>query len=329
MTILDDWAPGKAPYEVAVTVVVISIMLSGIAMGVGRAFQNRKIEYWGRDELLQAFINGAIVGGLIGLIAILDTATTSLVPTGPSLLCPLTVSHTTAIGFAQCYLEDLGTKIFELNCILVAVNVIVGFITNLGISFIITVQPLAGLAPVGSILGMIIESLFVFLLAVEAQSSLLTFISGTALTTFLPVGLILRCFFPTRKLGGALIAMAIGMYVVFPLTFVLDYQSVATMNVHIQDSRTAMDKFKTDFSYVLGISLGDVGAAQALVNNLVGGGVYDIINGLVKILTVVLADLVIQVIILPLVGLIITVISIRELAGILGSEIGLGGFDVL
>jgi hypothetical protein len=328
MTILDDWAPGKAPYEVAVAVVIISIMFAGITMGIGRAFQNKKIEYWGRDELLQAFINGAIVGGLIGLIAILDTTVNSLVPSGPSLLCP-GLDPTTAIGFAQCYLADLGTKIYALSSLLVAVNVIVGFITSLGISFIITVTPFAGLAPVGSILGMIIESLFVFLLAVQAQSSLLTFISGAALTTFLPVGLILRCFFPTRKLGGALIAMAIGMYVVFPLTFVLDYQSVAAMNVHIQDSKTSLDKFKTDFSYVLGLGLGDVGAAQALVNTLVSGGIYDIINGLVKTLTVVQADLFIQVIILPVLGLIITVISIRELAGIFGSEIGLGGFDVL
>lgn len=328
MTILDDWAPGKTPYDVAVAVVIISIMFAGIAMGIGRAFQNRKIEYWGRDELLQAFINGAIVGGLIGLIAILNTTVNSLVPVGPSLVCP-GLDPTSAIGFAQCYLSDLGTKIFALSGVLIAANVIVGFITNLGISFIVTVTPFAGLAPIGSILGMIIESLFVFLLAVQAQSSLLTFISGAALTTFLPVGLILRCFFPTRKLGGALIAMAIGMYVVFPLTFVLDYQSVAAMNVHIQDSQTSLDKFKTDFSYVLGLSLGDVGAAQTLVNTLVGGGIYDVINGLVKTLTIVQADLFIQVIILPILGLIITVISIRELAGIFGSEIGLGGFDVL
>jgi hypothetical protein len=329
MALLDGWSPGNAPYDAAVLVIIISIILAGIAVGLGKAFQNRKIEHWGRDELLQAFINGAIVGGLIGLIAILNTAIISLVPASTGLLCPMTGNSTTAIGFAQCYLEDLGTKVFDISSLLLDVNVIVGFITSIGISFIITVNPFAGLAPIGSVIGTIIETLYLFYTALQAQYSLLYFIGGAALTTFLPIGLILRCFFATRRLGGALIAMAIGMYVVFPLTFVLDYQSVAAMNRHILDSQSALDNFKSNFSYVMGMDFGSAGAARALVGNLTAGGIYDAINGLVKALTAVQADLVVQVLILPLVGLIITAISIRELAGILGSEIGLGGFDVL
>ena len=329
MALLDQWSPGNAPYDAAVLVIIISIMLTGIAIGVGRAFQNRKIEHWGRDELLQAFVNGAIVGGLIGLVAVMNASITSLVPTGTTLLCPMTGNSATAIGFAQCYIEDLGTKVFNLSTVLLEVNAIVGFITSIGISFIITVNPFSGLAPIGSLIGTIIETLYLFYTALQAQYSLLYFIAASALTTFLPVGLILRCFFATRRLGGALIAMAIGMYVVFPLTFVLDYQSVAAMNQHISDSQTALDNFKSNFSYVTGLDLGSAGAANSLVGGLTSGGIYDAINGFVKALTAVQADLVVQVLILPLVGLIITAISIRELAGVLGSEIGLGGFDVL
>ena len=304
-------------------------MLAGIAVGVGKALQNRRIEHWGRDELLQAFINAAIVGALIGLIAILNSAVASLVPASTGLVCPMTGNATTAIGFAQCYIEDLSNKVFDISSLLLEVNAIVGFITSIGVSFIITVNPFSGLSPIGSVLGTIIETLYLFYTALQAQYSLLYFIGAAALTTFLPVGLVLRCFFPTRRLGGALIAMAIGMYVVFPLTFVLDYQSVSAMNQHIADSQTALDTFKTNFSYVMGIDLGSSGAAQSLVSGLTSNGIYDAINGLVKALTAVQADLVVQVLILPLVGLIITAISMRELAAILGSEIGLGGFDVL
>ncbi len=56
-----------------------------------------------------------------------------------------------------------------------------------------------------------------------AQIAVLKFIETSMFTVFLPIGLILRSFPPTRGAGAVLVAIAIGFYFVYPLTFTVLY----------------------------------------------------------------------------------------------------------
>jgi hypothetical protein len=56
-----------------------------------------------------------------------------------------------------------------------------------------------------------------------AQISFLRFIETSMFTVFLPIGILLRAFPPTRGAGAVLIAIAIGFYVVFPMAYTLLY----------------------------------------------------------------------------------------------------------
>lgn len=59
------------------------------------------------------------------------------------------------------------------------------------------------------------------LISLQAQYALTNYIANNMLSVFLPLGLLLRIPPPTRGLGGLLIAIAIGMYFVFPTIYVV------------------------------------------------------------------------------------------------------------
>jgi hypothetical protein len=61
----------------------------------------------------------------------------------------------------------------------------------------------------------------VLLIGLNAQSAVLQYIKVNMLHIFLPVGILLRSFYFTRSVGALFMAIAIGMYFIFPVFFVL------------------------------------------------------------------------------------------------------------
>ncbi len=58
--------------------------------------------------------------------------------------------------------------------------------------------------------------------SLSAQLTLLYFIDGTMKSFFLPAGLVLRFFPPTRDAGAFLIALAFGFQIIFPTTYLIN-----------------------------------------------------------------------------------------------------------
>jgi hypothetical protein len=63
--------------------------------------------------------------------------------------------------------------------------------------------------------------------ALWAQYYLLVFFSAAAIPAFLIPGIVLRSIFPTRALGGMLVALGIGFYLVMPTLFAVAYYFTA------------------------------------------------------------------------------------------------------
>ncbi|MBI4399873.1 hypothetical protein HY570_03930 [Candidatus Micrarchaeota archaeon] len=192
MVLLDDIISQGEPYLAATTAIVIMIMLSGISIGIGKALQNKKLTIWGKEELLQAIINSALIGGLFLLITTLNTALTGLVPEN-NFTC-LFYNKNTIIGFSQCYLYNLSLNVSELASILFSANAIISFLSSLSFNFIITFNPFNALIPIINVISKILELLYFLLFSIYIQINLLYAIDALMLSTFLPLGLILRCF---------------------------------------------------------------------------------------------------------------------------------------
>ncbi len=67
---------------------------------------------------------------------------------------------------------------------------------------------------------------------------MLVFVAAGTLSVILPAGLVLRTFYPTRKLGGFLIAVAIGLYVVLPLSYVFNAMLANSYSVELSSGST-------------------------------------------------------------------------------------------
>jgi hypothetical protein len=307
---------------------------------------NRKLEDWAKNEFLQVLVSAAMVGGLVALMApgtgIITKAFDSLVPgnLAYSTVCTLSaIPPNTAICFAFGYLSGLEGEITQLVGAIFSINFFLDLFSKLSVDVIVVqIAPLSGLTSIVQVLYSIMQSLIYLGILTGVEMSLLIFANATALTVFLPLGLVLRCFFATRRIGGALMAMAVGAYLVFPLAIALN--AVALQASGDQMVNQTMASLTSVSNQVQQLSIwanfkdpGDVvtpakwtaylskfnGAAQSLVSALAD---------IPAMLMTAVSALVVQVVFLPVISIMITIIAIKELAGLFGGEINLSKFEV-
>ena len=248
---VEGWSPGSTGYDLAITVVTIMFALAGMALGLGIAFRIRWLQDWGRDELVQSTINGALVGGLVllfgstGIVMLLmndvidvqnDYVLTqyrnqnpleAFVKTDIGAQCSGALRGTGGIITPSCYAliylytieQTLETVILDLSELIFILALLASLNINL---IVVSFNFFAGLEVFVGIFSNMLEVFVMLATMTMVQAFFIIFVDSVAIPILLPVGLILRSFFMTRKLGGAIMAIAIGLGVVFPLTFVLD-----------------------------------------------------------------------------------------------------------
>jgi hypothetical protein len=345
---------GGDAFNVAIYVIVSMIVLVGITYLFSRLMNNRKLEDWSKNEFVQVLISAAIVGGLFILMApgsgLITVAFNGLVPEQPEIpslsfgiatgysevLCSsVQMEDADAICYAYTYLGNLSLLVLSLTVALIFMNTLLDIISKIAIDIIILeITPLSGLASIVQVLNSIIQSLVFLGIIVEVERALLQFVNKTALTIFLPIGVVLRTFFATRRVGGALIGLAIGMYIVFPLAIALNATTVnaATFGsfdefVVLFESIQELSPFET-FSQEGALLDAEVWNTYLGNFQTAAGDLVEAIASVPGMMTSVIAALVVQIVFLPILSVIITVIAIKELANLFGGEINLARFEV-
>lgn len=338
-------------YWLSVTIIGIMISVAGISYGLGYAFSEKKLKDFGRDELYQSLINGVIVGALIaafssgGIVTIAINGSFSGISYPP---CASYLSYNSAICFAHDYLAGLTPVTINGNSyqslLVTSTSALVPLaLLYAGLSLISSIKFNALLFSIGfsgmlkpilSQLSYIINAITISIISIEVQDALLKFIAATGITVLLPAGIILRTFFLTRRLGGAIMAVAIALFAVFPMSYLLSAELVSSYSAQLsQQSISSM--------------LGEVNATQSRLSstdisssgNTIGtslsselgsmaGALISGVEGLVSQLMGFIAFMVISIFFLPVFSIILTITSARELARILGSEISFHKFDI-
>jgi hypothetical protein len=188
------------------------------------------------------------------------------------------------------------------------------------------------LSPILSQIQSVVQVLGAAAVSATVQASILMFIAASAIVLILPLGLILRSFYPTRGLGSFLIALTIGLYLVFPLTYVMNatianyYGSATSQSAISSVSSNATSIGSSVTSYVTQNTSqnGILSLATDAWNTIVGG-----ISGLLNYLFSAVAYFIVYSFVLPAFSLMITGISVRELSKVLGSDSVLGKFNLL
>lgn len=146
------------------------------------------------------------------------------------------------------------------------------------------------------------------------QLRFLDFIQVTMMTLFLPIGIVLRTFAPTRGAGGLMIAIAIGFYFVFPMTYVFIYASAPTMDsacLKIEESQIPL--LEEDACYT---NLSDIYVQRAKFKAEEKG-----ITSLVESITTTVAGFLFHAIFYPLIALIVTFTFVRQVGALLGADL--------
>lgn len=102
------------------------------------------------------------------------------------------------------------------------------------------------------------------ILAIYAQYYLLEFFAVAAIPCFLVPGVIFRAILPTRSLGGILIALSIGFYLVMPSLFAVAYYLTApSVLQQLSTSSQVLNRFGGN-----GVSIGELSSGSPLVTQL-------------------------------------------------------------
>ncbi len=198
--------------------IAISATFLGLAYMAGKLFQIQMLTAWVKIEVNELAASMIIAVFCVALIASVNTAAqfltgeenTSVIDSSRDFLKGSVYSHGAVIH------EKLSEAYF--NAARVASYAYTAGVSVGVMSFSASESPASGLSPLVAQIGQGIDTVTNFMLLASAQSAFLKFFQSAA-AVMLPVGIFLRSFSLTRKIGGVVLAAVIASAVIYPAGF--------------------------------------------------------------------------------------------------------------
>jgi hypothetical protein len=233
LEVIRDWK------VLAVGAIVVSVILVAIAFVIGIGLEMPEIKAWASNELVQIFANVIIVIMLIVTIAFIDALVSAIVMTS-SINIPecSTAGQSCLQAVVSEYLEQYvsaaeeGAKSTLLNNVdamgmanrrlglycLTIYCLQAGYTTTIAGHYLLDVD----------MYSIIFEYYTNLLASMSAQQFFVNEICFKMGPVLLAVGIVARSFFFTRKMGGLLIAVALGVTFFFPGMYIFDWITLET-----------------------------------------------------------------------------------------------------
>ncbi|VVB98091.1 Uncharacterised protein [uncultured archaeon] len=240
---------------IAVALLAISIFLAAAVYMLGNFLSNEKMKVWAKGEAVEIFYSGVILAMALGLVAMADSVAEEFTRTidtyGASVVCnsaipafntftldgkPIDPGYATLPCHIRVAKNFLASLFYETAGFLKAVGVTHSWYTFLS-SFTIDYTPVgtttffsgagfnhgvfAYLNAKNNGLSFLFDNGVKVLTILRFQEILMNFIAVALFPLMLMAGIILRSFMLTRKLGGLLMALALSLYFIYPMFYVL------------------------------------------------------------------------------------------------------------
>ncbi len=192
------------------------------------------------------------------------------------------------------------------------------FTGGLPITFVtVIMSPFAGLSALMTILNFLVNAVAICLLVTIAQIVVLKIINVGMLSILLPIGVVCRSFPITRKFGGALMAIAIGLFVAYPFMLMLNFvvlgQPTSVESVSVW--RDVLEALKSSIpSIAVSAVTGNIMVAVFTIESLIAD--FFLSRAISQIATVIFAAF-----LLPAINSIIIIAVVRDLSRALGEEV--------
>ncbi|MCX6778240.1 MAG: hypothetical protein NT157_05150 [Candidatus Micrarchaeota archaeon] len=310
----DNWLNGWQ--ALSAIGILLSWLVISLAYMVAGLLGNPQLAARAKNEVYQVIATAIMLACRVGIV----TACCTLPPSDMER----TARPGNLFEIAAKYLEwvrdlcvsTLSNLMDMNNGLSIALSLMGGFtIYGMGL----TAQPFAGLSPLMNVINLLMMAILVSLLVTLAQLSVLKFIYAGAINLLLPVGVICRSFPFTREFGGAMMAIALSLFVLYPAMLVLD-------NVLLGD---AIMTPPPQENYSFGQAVGDSFGAQTVISFLKGGFVTGFITAFMKYFSsnslAQLGNVVLSAFMLPAINGVLLVAFARDLSRMFGQEVDLTG----
>lgn len=248
-------AMGSFPpwFPAVIASIILSFFIVSIAYMAGTIFGVQEVVMWAKNELFQSAAVAVMLGMLLFLYAFLDltlfpSLTENVLPTGTSAFVPggpFNLSGNNIMLASQKYIEGVVSVISLQFTTMLYFQVAIGRFEFMmlrlmpgGVGIVINIG--SAFTPLLHFIGFTLNMLGIAMWSVQLQFAILKFAEQYMLTLFLPLGIVLRSFPFTRAVGGAFIAIALGLFIVYPLTFILN---MTVLHDHYDHSVQLTDLF--------------------------------------------------------------------------------------
>ncbi len=223
----------------SIMAIIVSVILVAIAYVIGMGLEMPEIRAWANNELVQIIANTLIVVLLIVSIAFIDVLVVGMVMTsgldiqecgdpGQSCLQAVTVKYLDQYVVAakdgaksalQNNVDAAGMAARRLGLYCTTIYCLqLGFTTTIAGNYALDVD----------FYSIIFEYYVNLLSSMEAQRFFVEQVSFRMAPVLLAIGVVARAFYFTRKLGGLLIAVAVGVMFFFPGMYIFDWLTLET-----------------------------------------------------------------------------------------------------
>ncbi len=235
-----------SPWWPTMIVLPVAIMIAVIALAwfYGSFAMDDKVKTWCKSELAQLFYTIIIAIAAMMVVAVLSQMVLSI--SQVSLNTPMGQSWSTYVSvrcspsglpaydrpchirLAEDYLQILASAAQEQAAAVLRYNSVLAEASSISLSFRgmpdpsgdLAFAPMAGLSIPLETLSFVFDLANKNIMAIRFQQFLLDLTHLAFFPLFLTLGLFFRTFFFTRRLGGLLIAIALSIYLVYPLMYV-------------------------------------------------------------------------------------------------------------
>lgn len=318
----------------ALIALVISYLIVSLYYMIGKMISSPVVEAKAKNEFYQTFMTTIMAAFLVGMVPVLCAF--NLRDVGIRMDGNL-------FYVAEFYVTWVVHKAMLVLSQVIDWNHIVSIASSLGMGrtvygVSITNSPLSGFSALTNVVNILMSSTMIAVLVAFAQLVVLKFIYAGMFNILLPVGIICRSFSFTREFGGALIAIAVGFFLFYPLLLNVDYfiigqptempEDAADMSGAINVMDLSIDMLTSIGVKMLGELAGSIGPAAVV--GAVAGMVTDImvviivVNRVIEIyielVTSGVAAIFISAFLLPALNGIVLVSTVRDLSRLLGTE---------
>ncbi|MCK4319332.1 hypothetical protein KAW38_02050 [Candidatus Micrarchaeota archaeon] len=225
--------------------VLISASILFLLYVLNRAFENKEGEAWVKLEIYETFIT-------LGLIVLLALAVDALCSINVGFLfsgyplssytggTALTLQPFSEIGMDESffdvgliYLDEYSDAVVTAQTILFSFYSYLNYITSMTfthqpIGLGTVTQPTAGFGTmINSVFITALNGMVISYLVNKTQMLVYYFGLYGFVKYFLPLGIVLRSFTPTRKIGGTLIGIAVGFLLIYPILLTVNKITIA------------------------------------------------------------------------------------------------------